>query len=144
MRIGIDQPSGKPYHIHQLTDPGIQLFFVSAVLFHICKRFRNQLKHGKPGIQTGIRVLEYHLYMFPECFHLAFVKSQYIFSVEIHLSAVCFQKTDDGSPCGRLSAAGFSNKSQCLALVNIKAHIIHRMEQSLIYMEIFFQMIDFN
>ena len=90
--------------------------------------FLDNLSHGHPRIEGGVRVLEDGLYLSPIILDFRRLHGAHIFSAEKDLSLRGFQEFEDTPSHRRFSAPGFSHEPQRLTLVNMERHPVHSLD----------------
>ena len=99
----------------------------------------DDLRHRQPGVDAGIGVLEDDLHLGAVGPHLLFAAFGDVLPLEEDLPGRGLDEPQDGPPQGGFSAAGLPHHTQGVPLVDAETDVVHRVEEAVFHLEIFFQ-----
>ena len=122
-----------PHQLQQLADPVPQVLPRQHLVD--LERLGDDALQRHPRVQRGERVLEDDLHLGADELHLLVVQlidahRAQVWIVERDLSAGRLKQAQDRAAGGRLAAAAFAHQSQGLALLDVKADPVHRLDMA--------------
>ena len=140
MGIGVDEALGQTGHVHNFPHPLVNALLVPAVIELLDNEGGgNRFADGHAGVEGGKGVLEDDLHLPAQLLHLLGAQGQHVPALEEHLAAGGFVEAQDSPAHGGLSAAGLAYHAQGFARMDGKTDVVHRMEHSVRYREVFLQ-----
>jgi len=124
----------------------VEVFWIEADSFHQSLNFgfdsaswfdaldlkwrRNNLAHGLTWVESGIWILKNNLHLGPKRAHLLGVKACDVLPLVNQLSARRVNQLQKGASCSGFTATRFTDDTDCLALGDIEADAIDRLDGS--------------
>ncbi len=139
--IYVRHPLRQTNRVHELRHPAVILLPAGAGLIDP-HGFADDIRHPHSGIDGGVGVLEDDLHLPAQLLELLLGGLGNILPVIEDRPIRPLQQVEDHTPQGRFPAAGLAYHAQCFPLLQLKAHIVHRMKHSTGRGEILFQVFD--
>jgi hypothetical protein len=82
----------------------------------------DQAANGHARVEAGVRVLEDHLHLAPHPAHAVAAEPGEVFAEQAHAAAGWLQELQDGATGGALAAAGLTDQTERLTLLDAEGH----------------------